>query len=417
MRQLCFLFLALLCGVCLAEEYYVLDRDGNEIAIQAMPSEGELLTIWFVDHDEPREPFDKMLSELNRLGVEVWRVDLLADYFLNRSSETVRTLPGEGIADVIAEAHRLSDKRILVAGYDRMPLPLLRGIRLWQQMGRDSRLLGAMLFYPNLFGPPPMAGEEPQLDPILSATNIPLVIFQPALGSQRLRLERILRPLWQSGSPTYVYLVPKVRDWYFMGEGEHASNEQAATDAVPRQVLAFAHLLAQHPTPARARPLQQTQTTRGEIRTLVRLQEPKPARPFSLQSIDGQAYDRSVFGSQVVLLNFWATWCPPCVEELPSLNRLQQRYADKALRVISIDFREKTQEMADFLTDTPVDFPILMDLDGRVSLEWGVFSFPSSFIIDRQGRIRYAANRAIDWDSPEVWQAIDHLLESEDQAR
>jgi thiol-disulfide isomerase/thioredoxin len=411
MRSLLFLLLLPLCGLLQAEEYYVTDREGNEITLQVMPSEGDLLVIWLVDHDDPREPFDNMLRELNRLGVEVWRVDLLADLFLNRSSETVRTLPGEGVADLIQAAHRRSDKRILLASYDRMSLPLLRGIRLWQEPGPDSRLLGAMLFYPNLFGPTPMAGEAPQLDPILRATNVPLAIFQPALGSQRLRLQQMIRPLWRGGSPTYLYLVPKVRDWFFMGEGVHGPNEQAATAAVPRQMLKLARLLQHHPQPTQASVLPKRSLGKGEIKTLVKLTRPKPLKPFSLTSIDGREFTSAAFDGQVVLLNFWATWCPPCVEELPSLNRVQQRYKGQDLRVISIDFRETPQEMADFLAGTPVDFPVLMDLEGQVSLAWGVFSFPSSFIIDRTGHIRYAANRAIDWDSPEVWQAVERLLD------
>ena len=221
---------------------------------------------------------------------------------------------------------------------------------------------------------------------------------------------------WQGGSPSYIYLVPSVKDWYFMGEGVHGPKEQAATDAVPRQMIDFASLLAQHPPPSTAKPLQGQEPAKGEIRTLVRLEQPKTVKPFSLKTIDGREYVSSEFQDQVVLLNFWATWCPPCVEELPSLNRLQQRYDGQDLLVVSVDFRETPQEMADFLSDTPVDFPVLMDLDGQVSLAWGVFSFPSTFIIDRQGKIRYAANRAIDWDSPEVWQAIDELLWSEDQS-
>ncbi|MEJ2466273.1 MAG: TlpA disulfide reductase family protein [Candidatus Thiodiazotropha sp.] len=148
-----------------------------------------------------------------------------------------------------------------------------------------------------------------------------------------------------------------------------------------------------------------------EIQTLVELAEPQPVTPFNLAQIDGRRYDTKEFQDKVVLLNFWATWCPPCVEELPSLNRLQQRYADRALRIVSIDFRETPEQMASFLQRTPVEFPVLMDGDGQVALNWQVFSFPSSFIIDRQGHIRYSANRAIDWDSPEVWQVIEKLLE------
>ncbi|MEW8365408.1 MAG: TlpA disulfide reductase family protein, partial [Candidatus Thiodiazotropha taylori] len=120
--------------------------------------------------------------------------------------------------------------------------------------------------------------------------------------------------------------------------------------------------------------------------------------------------DSSVLQGRVGLINFWATWCPPCVEEIPSLNRLQAIFKDRDIEIISIDFRETPEEMADFLQRIPVDFPVLMDQDGETSLNWQVFSFPSSFIIDRAGRIRYSANRAINWDSQEVVDTLNQLL-------
>ncbi|WP_316367208.1 TlpA family protein disulfide reductase [Candidatus Thiodiazotropha sp. CDECU1] len=113
---------------------------------------------------------------------------------------------------------------------------------------------------------------------------------------------------------------------------------------------------------------------------------------------------------QVVLVNFWATWCPPCVEEIPSLNRLQENYPNQQVRIVSVDYRESPKEIEAFLEQIPVDFPVLMDRDGLTSLAWRVFSFPSSFIVDRQGRIRYSANRALNWDSKEVIEVIDRLL-------
>ncbi|MET0002908.1 MAG: TlpA disulfide reductase family protein [Candidatus Thiodiazotropha sp.] len=110
------------------------------------------------------------------------------------------------------------------------------------------------------------------------------------------------------------------------------------------------------------------------------------------------------------MVNFWATWCPPCVEEIPSLNRLQAHYKNQDVSIVSVDFRESAEEIEAFLEERPVDFPVLMDRNGLTSLAWRVFSFPSSFIIDRHGRIRYTANRAINWDSKEVIEVLDGLL-------
>jgi thiol-disulfide isomerase/thioredoxin len=195
-----------------------------------------------------------------------------------------------------------------------------------------------------------------------------------------------------------------------MGEGSHAPAEAEATALIPQQIIQFARLLEQHPKPVDAKPLPEKSAKQRAVQTLVEIKQPKQAPAFELKEIGGEIYTSGNLKGKVVLLNFWATWCPPCVEELPSLNRLQQRYRDKALEIVSIDFRETPEEMTSFLQQTPVDFPVLLDIDGRTSLAWGVFSFPSSFIIDRKGRIRYTANRAIDWDSEEVWQVADRLL-------
>jgi thiol-disulfide isomerase/thioredoxin len=411
MRYLCFLILLTSPFLLLADTFEIIDAEENEILVEVMPAEGDLLMIWLVDHEEQRPVFEKMIGAINKAGIEIWRVDLLSAYFLPRSSEAVRTLPGDGVASLIEAAHDRSRKPILLAAYDRMPLPLLRGVRLWQQTASESRLAGAMLFYPNLFGPAPLAGEAPEIDPILHATNIPLVIFQPELGSQRLRLEQVLTPLWQADSDTYTYLVPQVRDWFFMGEGSHSPAEAAATRLIPKQIRQFTHLLQQHPKPIDAKPLPTHPSEQSTVQTLVNIKHPRQAPTFMLSEIGGETYSSDDLKGKVVLLNFWATWCPPCVEELPSLNRLQERYRNKDLEIVSVDFRETPEEMTSFLKQTPVDFPVLLDIDGRTSLAWGVFSFPSSFIIDRKGRIRYTANRAIDWDSDEVWQVADKLLD------
>lgn len=410
MRVLLFLFLLIiLCPTINAREITVTDGEGNDIPVEVIQAHGELVVIWFVDHDEPRPLFDNLLRALAKTGIEIWRVDLLAGYYLPRSSETVRTLHGEGVAAVIEAAHRESTKKILLASYDRMPLPLLRGVNRWQGGERESRLLGAILFYPNLFGPAPMAGEEPQLDPILHATNLPLVIYQPELGSQRWRLSQVVSALWQGGSATYVYLVPGVKDWFIMGEDGPDEAETRRVARLPGQLPILARLLEGHPSPIPNRPPEAVHIPASKLSTLAAL-APRPAPPLKLRDHLGQPLDLQSLAGKVILVNFWATWCPPCVEEIPSLNRLQAHYRDLEVDILSIDFRETEKAVTAFLKERPVDFPVLMDRDGLTSLAWRVFSFPSSFIIDRQGRLRYSANRALNWDAKEVISVIDGLL-------
>lgn len=420
--QLASLLLFMLPLYVSAQTIVVSDESGNDINVEIMPADGDYLVIWLVDHAQERLLFEGMIESVNRAGFELWRVDLLADYFLPRSSENERTLSGDGVAALIQAAHQQSNKRIVLAAYDRMPLPLLRGARMWQQQHPDaeSRLAGTVLYYPNLFGPPPIAGENPELDPIVNATNIPVTIYQPERGGQRLRVSELMAALWQGGAPAFVYLVPDVRDWFFMHplEGEESdaqlatASEKRATANVPKQLLALSRMMDRLPKSDvvdSQLPMEQLTATR-QVTGLVRVKEPRAMPPFNLQDIAGKPFALDDYKGRVVLVNFWATWCPPCVEEVPSLNRLSEHYRDKPFSVVSIDFRESPEKIAEFTEQIAVDFPILLDQDGKASIAWKVFSFPSSFLVDRQGQLRYSVNRAIEWDTAEAKEVIDGLL-------
>lgn len=124
------------------------------------------------------------------------------------------------------------------------------------------------------------------------------------------------------------------------------------------------------------------------------------ARTVSLSSLKGK----------VVLLNFWATWCPPCREEMPALNKLYKEYKDKGLVVIAVSTDRKAEYVKDYLGKYPVNFPVLMDPDIKVSRQYRVFSMPTSFLLDKNGIIikRYLGEE--DWNSPEIRNTIKTAL-------
>jgi len=409
------LFLALGTSPAVAKESSLVVQE-NEISIEIVPAEGEFLVIWLVDHEEQRPQFEMMLKAISNGGNEIWRIDLLADYFIPRSSENVRTLSGDGIAALLTAAHLRTSKQIILAAYDRMSLPLLRGVQQWQvDYHGPSRLAGAVLFYPNLFGPPPVAGQDAELDPIVRSTNIPVVVYQPALGSHRWRLSEVMTALWSGGSPAFSYIVPGVRDWFFMHPPDQDPLERTATKAVPDNLRRLSLLLSGLPKPPKPAELTGQQAISTPVRGLVPIITKMPAPPFDLVNTGDGRVRLEDYRNRVTLVNFWATWCPPCVEEVPSLNRLISRYSDREFSVVSIDFRESERIIRDFVRKFPVNFPILLDQDGRVAMDWKVFGFPSSFILDRQGNIRYSVNRAIEWNVPEVLGIIDGLLKEDEE--
>lgn len=133
---------------------------------------------------------------------------------------------------------------------------------------------------------------------------------------------------------------------------------------------------------------------------------------FTLPDIDGEQHSFSDFDGQVVLVNFWATWCPPCVREMPSLERLHQKYENKEFKVIAINQWENEDIIFEFtgrLTVEPT-FLILLDRESRVSETFKVKGLPSTYLIDKKGRIRYKAIGGREFDHPEVEKLIDQLL-------
>jgi thiol-disulfide isomerase/thioredoxin len=132
--------------------------------------------------------------------------------------------------------------------------------------------------------------------------------------------------------------------------------------------------------------------------------------PLSLETLDGGRMELEDHLGRVVVLNFWATWCPPCVEEIPSLERLRELRHDRGLEVLSVDVGEKPGEVRAFLEDKPVNYPVALDPEAAAFKAWNSYAFPTTFILDREHRIRYAVFGAFAWDAQEVLDAVDALL-------
>jgi peroxiredoxin len=113
------------------------------------------------------------------------------------------------------------------------------------------------------------------------------------------------------------------------------------------------------------------------------------APDFDLLSRDGSRVALSDLQGQVVMVNFWATWCGPCREEMPHLEALYQRYGDLGFTLLGVNVEEDSSGADKFLAETPVSFPILFDPESSVSELYNVIAMPSTVLIDRTGNMRY----------------------------
>jgi len=136
-----------------------------------------------------------------------------------------------------------------------------------------------------------------------------------------------------------------------------------------------------------------------------------PAPDFALKDLQGnQVVLRDLRGS-VVFLNFWATWCPPCRVEMPSMERLYQQLKDKGLVMLAVDMQENEKLVKAFMGDFSLSFPALLDRDGDISFFYGVRGLPTTYIIDHEGRIIGKAVGPRDWASQDALQLFQSLLQ------
>ncbi len=136
------------------------------------------------------------------------------------------------------------------------------------------------------------------------------------------------------------------------------------------------------------------------------------ASEFELQNMDEENIKLSDYRGKVVLLNFWATWCPPCVREMPSMERLQQRVGEDDFKVIAVNQMENPDDVFAFTGQLEMDptFDILFDRESKVSQKYAVRGLPTTYLIDKKGNIRYRAVGGREFDHVEVIKIIEQLI-------
>jgi len=135
------------------------------------------------------------------------------------------------------------------------------------------------------------------------------------------------------------------------------------------------------------------------------------APDFTLEDLSGNKVSLKNFRGKTVFLNFWATWCVPCRAEMPAMERLHRELKDQGLEVVAVNFREDEAEVRDFLKELGLTFTVLLDRDGEISEEYGVWSLPLSYFINSKGEFVGKALGARDWGSEAARSFFHELLQ------
>lgn len=135
-----------------------------------------------------------------------------------------------------------------------------------------------------------------------------------------------------------------------------------------------------------------------------------PAVDFSLKDLSGQEQNLSSYAGKLVFLNFWATWCGPCRAEIPSMEELYLELQNQGFVIVALNSQETDEQVADFVENVGMSFPVLLDTGGRVGAAYSIRAIPTTYIIDPQGYILGRMVGTRDWYTPEIISLVGDLL-------
>ncbi len=147
----------------------------------------------------------------------------------------------------------------------------------------------------------------------------------------------------------------------------------------------------------------------SNIHTLTKVPGNPDAPEFNLEDQDGNFLKISDYKGKVVIVNFWATWCPPCRKEMPSMQRAWEILQKEDIVMLAINVGEDSDQIFSFTAEYPVEFPLIMDKDSSVVNQWKVRGLPTTYIVNPAGKIVYQAIGDREWDSDEIMNQIRRL--------
>lgn len=390
-------------------------NDGTDIPVAVYAAEHGPVLLWFPSEHGILAGHHRQAGHLQDAGVEIWLPDPFSGYFLPTAPSSFDRIPVELVSSLIEKASANGDRPVFVFGNDRAAPWLLEGLRRWQtDHPGATHLAGLLLMSPYLHTGLPEVGEEAEFQPIARATNLPIYLMQPLLSPQYPLVREVRALLSEGGSDVAVRILPDVRDRFFFRPNTLPA-EEALKPNFGNELLRGMQIVARLPPARTAVAIPETQvrtaTPTRQERRLEAIRDTPDAPPLRLPDLDRHDHDLRDYRGEVVLINFWASWCPPCVYEMPSMQRLEDHLRDRGFRILAVNIGESEETIRDFLDQIGTEFIILLDPRSESLRDWRAMAYPSSYIVDREGRLRYSLFGAIEWNEPGVVAQISRLLD------
>ena len=359
-------------------------------------------------------PQEKKLAEqLTPFGITSWFVDVYEAMFLSPTASAVDEVPTDWITQLVEAAFQRASQDgvpLWIIAPNKAAQLAVRGLAIFQQTPRSQ--IGLILLNPNLYLNTPKPGEEAQYWSQVSALNMPVFILQAEQSPWRWRVMALAETLQSSGSAVFVQVQKEARDRFYFRPDALPEELEIATNLADKIRTMMSMQLPYLAESRQAGLLTLAEQNKVESTRSVDLQvfNGKQGRVLQLENLQGKKVALSDYKGQVVLLNFWASWCPPCVHEMPSMARLNDQLSGQPFEILAVNLAEPKAAIQAFTKAHPVNFPILLDESGSAVQSWQVFAYPSTYLIDKKGQIRYALFGGTEWDEAHHVEKIKALL-------
>lgn len=361
--------------------------------------------LWFSTPATQEADFN-LAKQLAAHDLEIWLTPLQAR---SKKELTTKNLNPAALAELIeASLPSKPSNKLYIFSIGDSAKAAVEGLKTWQEVRGHSALLGGLILaYPDL----QLHKSKTKSLEFIEATyqlKLPVYIFQTTKTLKLEVTEALVTALEEGGSLVYSELLNDTTEGYLQGKA-NTEEEILQASVFPAQLAQALASLAEASIKQPTQP-KITETATNEF-PLQEYPTQALAPDLRLTDLAGKIQDLKDYRGKVVLLNFWATWCPPCIKEIPSLNRLQKKFSTDDFVVLSVDIGEELKEIKTFLEHVPADYPVLVDSESSLVEPWQLRAFPSTYIIDRQGQLRYQYFGGLEWDEPEIIKFLEKNLE------
>lgn len=370
------------------------------------------IVLWLPDTHGVSPKQSITATALGDMDIETWVVDLHLAYFVDAGRSSVKEFVPQDIAQLIKLAAKRSGREVYLMATGRVAKPALEAVALIQQQAQKnnaaSNIGGLILFHPYLTLPVSEPGTKAPFLPVAKNSTIPIYFVQPSISTSQWRSKDTVSMLQSNGSAVFFHAMPGVAAGYHLRPDEDMTElDYAQRDKLPKDIKAAINLLSIQAKPPAPKPVSLANTADIKKKYGLNQLENRSARSLALVNLKAKPTAVDYASKPVTLVSFWASWCGPCIKELPSLKRLHEDYADKGLYVVTINVGETADEINETIQEFGMqNYTNLLDPEGVEMKAWNVYGFPTNFIIDADGNLPYASFGGVDWDDTEVREVI-----------